>query len=233
MTAFAEISQVSPAMFRRFSDVIGDSADLARRFESAVDALPPGRRLELARNVPEPSGLQRAAGYCGRNSCVGNIVRLAGLGLAGYVTVRLMQLNDNERECLNACLPQSEVNETPVRPNELNTEQRRSGMIVCDGTEATGTTWTECQKYCEINCTSMKSKCNFLGIAPACDLTGGLTNVLGTLVNDLFKSLGLGEIGKIVKYAILGVVGLVLLVVLIKVLTTVFRPSGAAAAAKG
>lgn len=224
LDTMVEIAQASPASFRKVSDLVGDSGDLAKKFNASLEKLDASKRLDMAgvtKSNPEPSGLKRAAKYCGKNPgrCIKKALKTVAVT---YGLVKLSQLDDNEAACIDACLPTSKEGETPVVPNVLSEEQKKDGLFVCDGTEATGETYADCKKYCETNCTSLDSKCNWLGIKLACNVLSGATNVATNVVKEgidsIFNALGLGNLGDILKYMIVAVVGIVFLVVLYYIL---------------
>lgn len=235
MESMALISQASSASFRKMKQLLGSSGDVAKKFDEAVKKIRADLRLGMAgitKKNPIPQGLKRVTKFCSENpiSCAAATVGAGLLGMAtfgvGDSTATLTDLDNNERKCIDACLPRSKEGETPVVYNELTEEEKKGGLFVCDGAEATGETYADCKEYCVANCTSLESKCNLLGNATACDVLKGADDTAGdspgSSLDTFWERLGLGNLADIYRYIIMAVAGIIVVVVLYFVFSNIF-----------
>lgn len=231
MDQFAEMAQASRATKSRAFKLLSDAPDLRKSLAESIDNLPPASH----RLGKKPSGLASAGRMCGSSpaACLKNVAKLGALGVGTYYGVNFMvklnSLEEDEKACIGACMPNSAPGVLPVEPNLLTEEEREFTLVVCDGTENTGETYAECEQFCVEECTSLESKCKNLGISWACSTGSGVLDLARTTFDELLDLVGLGGLGDLVKYIIAGIVGLVVLVIVIKIMGMAFGKRSAPA----
>lgn len=205
----ADVASASNKGRRTVANLLDGADDLSRKVNNAVDTLPAARRPG---GKVRPGGIKKAAAFCGKSpaTCVRRAGQLAALGFGIYLIERLNSLDDDEKACIQMCMPEKKAGKDETQEFRTGPDQEAlaagESTVFCDGTETTGQNWAECEKYCVEQCTSLNSKCEHLKIAWACRAGSGALGLFGGLLNELFEGLGLGNLGDLVKNIIIGVV---------------------------
>lgn len=220
----AEIASASRKGRTGVNAMLDGATDLSDGLRKKLDDLPASSQRGAK---PTPSGLKNTASLPASTRAMKAakfVAKAATFGYGVYLVTRLMNLDDDEKACIEMCMPeQKETPQTFKTGPDPEALKEGSANVYCDGTEATGETFEDCEKYCVAECTSLENKCKILKIDWACKAGSGVTNIFGSLVDDIMGSLGLGDLGEVVKKVIFGVVIFVVILVVIFVLRLVFK----------
>lgn len=204
-----DVASASRKGRRTVAGLLDGADDLSRKVNNAVDTLPASRRPG---GKARPSGIKKAAAFCGKSSasCARRAGQLAKLGFGLYLIHRLNSLDDDEKACIEMCMPEKKAGEGETQEFRTGPDKEAlaagESTVFCDGTESTGQDWAGCEKYCVEQCTSLSNKCKHLKIPWACDAGSGALGLFGGLLNKIFESLGLGNIKDLIKNIIIGIV---------------------------
>jgi len=224
MDDLAEIASASRKGRTGVNQLLDGATDLSDNLRRKIDDLPAASQRGAK---PSPSGLTKTKSLP-TSTKVAKAARFAAkaaaFGYGLYLVNRLMNLDDDEKACIEMCMPeQKETPQTFKSGPDPEALREGSSNVYCDGTEATGETFEDCEKYCVAECTSLENKCKILKIDWACKTGSGITNIFGEVFDNLLGALGLGNIGEVVKKIILGVIIFVGVMALLFVLRLAFK----------